>query len=78
MNDDQAVTKKDLVELQKTFVEGVSQLFETQTTHIDERFAEVDQRFEEVNDRLDRVELKVGNVTDDHEVRISKLEKRPV
>lgn len=33
---------------------------------------------EQIDDRFDRLDQKVDNVTDDHEVRISTLEKQQV
>lgn len=74
MNNNQPVTKKHLDEsldkVQKTILDGVGEIVGSLVNHMDERFDEVDERFE-------RLERKVDTVTDDHSVRIAKLEKSP-
>lgn len=58
---------KSIVSLQKTLVGGMNQMLTTIIDHMDKRFEEVDNRF-------DRLELKIVNTSDDHAVRITKLE----
>lgn len=57
--------------MQRSLVEGMSQVTSSIITH-------VDQQIEEVRDDIRRLESKVDTVTDDHSVRIAKLEKSPV
>ncbi len=74
-SDNQPLAKKDFDEsinkLQKTLVGGMNQILTTLIDHMD-------KRFEQVDDSFNRLEGKVDNVTDDHEVRISKLEKQRI
>lgn len=79
------VTKSDLeVSLkasEERILAGTGKIFQALIKHMDERFGQVDKRFENIEGRLDRVERKLVNtieLTDDHSVRIVKLEKQPV
>lgn len=80
MNDDnQTATKADLKEFGDSIVKDIGESISELTDMVAKRFNEVDQRIDEVDDKLgaklDRLELKVNTVTDDHAMRISKLEQ---
>ncbi|MEK7561952.1 MAG: hypothetical protein AAB541_03770 [Patescibacteria group bacterium] len=76
---DQPATKGDVEEIvTRVVTKATSEIL----TAVGEQLNTVNDQIDEVEDNLgskiDKLELKVNNVTDDHEIRISKLEKQPI
>ena len=82
-SNDKPATKDDVEEIVERIVtksvgSATTQILTAVGDQLQVMNDDIDKRFDKVDGRFDRLELKVDNVTDNHGVRITKLEKQQV
>ncbi len=78
-NDDKPATRGDVEEIVTRVVDGATtKILSSTGDQLQVMNDDIDERFDKVDERFDRLERKFDNSTDDHEVRITKLEKQKV